>query len=74
MLTFMCVACTACLNAMTESKAHCCKCLGCSIPPEIPEKFWDEVWIGMAVYVIVMLMFAYYQLKHPAPVAATTKK
>ena len=70
MMTFACVACVACCNAMTESNAHLFKCCGCSFPPKIPEKFWTEVWTGVFIYVFVMLLFAFYQQKHPAPTVA----
>lgn len=65
MMTFACVAYVGCCNAMTESKAHCCSCYGISFPPKIPDSIWDEVWVGMFIYVLVMLGFAYFEAKHP---------
>jgi hypothetical protein len=68
MLTFVCLCYVASCDAMSVSNAHLLDLSITSnnkitIPPSMKQSSWDVIWIIMAIYAVVMIGFAYVEMK-----------
>ena len=65
MMVFLCVVVLAFCNAMSVSRSYLfdinLQITRIVFPPQIKQKYWDDIWIATCIYVIVVMAFAYYR-------------